>query len=124
MEHNDQVQNEPLAGDSGELKKDSSEEEHSVDQPSEKKEENITGLTENKEIVSEVEEKSVSVTPGVDAVPPDTEPPPDKEPSAVSEPVSSEEPVSTEERYPLKNRYPQKNRSLQKNRYLMPNLVF
>jgi len=56
MEHNDQVQDEPFIGDSGEIKKDSSKEENSVPKPSEKKAENVPGTTEVAEASSEVQD--------------------------------------------------------------------
>ncbi len=97
MEHNDQVQKGPLTGDSGELKKDSSEENNSATKPSEKKEEIVNGPTENTEISSEVEEKPVPVSPEVEKTPPEPDPPPQEEPLSKTEPASVEEPVSIPE---------------------------
>jgi len=56
MEHNDQVQDEPFIGNSGEIKKDSSKEENSAPKPSEKKAENVPGTTEVAEASSEVQD--------------------------------------------------------------------
>jgi len=97
MEHNDQVQNEPLTGDSGELKKDSSKEENSTTKPSEKKEKKVTGPTENTEISSEVEDKSVPKSEVVEETPSVPENPTEQEPSSKTEPASEVEPDSNPE---------------------------
>ncbi|MFC2111833.1 DUF349 domain-containing protein [Bacteroidota bacterium] len=58
MEHNDQVHDEPLTGNSGEIKKDSSKEENSATKPSNMKEENLPDTTETTDVSSEVKDDS------------------------------------------------------------------
>ena len=62
MEHNDQVHDEPLAGKSGEIKMDSSEEKNSSVRPSETKEEIVPETTEVAETSSGEKDNSVAVS--------------------------------------------------------------